>query len=96
MLLHTIKGPTSFNSLKIVDGNVCESYREACEKLGLLENDQHWDTTLAESAVVNIPQQMRSLFAIILTTCAPSNPKQLWENHKESLSEDILYRNRQN
>ena len=27
---------------------------------------------------------------LILTTCGPSNPKQLWESHKESLTEDIL------
>jgi len=33
---------------------------------------------------------LRNLFALILTTCGPSNPKQLWESHKESLTEDIL------
>lgn len=43
MLLHTIEGPTSFDSLKKIDGEVCQTYREAFLKLGLLENDQHWD-----------------------------------------------------
>lgn len=40
MLLHTVKGPTSFESLKIVNGEVYETYREACLAHGLLEDDQ--------------------------------------------------------
>lgn len=91
ILLHEVRGPTSFASLKIVGEQQCETYREACEKLGLLENDQHWDTTLAEASEACHPYQIRNLFAIILTTCSPSNPKMLWEKYKENLSEDILY-----
>ncbi|KIH53763.1 hypothetical protein ANCDUO_16097, partial [Ancylostoma duodenale] len=49
LLLHTVRGPTSFTDLKTVDGEVCETYREACQRRGLLENDQHWDTTLAKA-----------------------------------------------
>ncbi|GBN20200.1 hypothetical protein AVEN_149932-1, partial [Araneus ventricosus] len=42
MLLHTIKGPTSYAMLKTVEGRVCYTFREACQKLGLLEDDEHW------------------------------------------------------
>lgn len=90
MLLHEVRGPTSFQAIKKIDGEVCETYREACYRLGLLENDKHWDTTLTEASTTCNPHQIRTLFAIILTTCAPSDPKTLWENHKESISEDIL------
>ncbi|XP_036341751.1 uncharacterized protein LOC118751090, partial [Rhagoletis pomonella] len=90
LLLHTIKGPTSFLTLKTIDGVECQTYREACFKLGLLENDQNWNTTLTEASLTCHPKQIRTLFAIILTTCAPSNPRQLWGMHRESLSEDIL------
>lgn len=90
LLLHTVRGPTSFEEIRTIDGVACQTYREACQKLGLLENDQHWDTTMQEAAFSSMPQQMRTLFAIILTTCAPSNPRELWEKYKESLSEDIL------
>ncbi|XP_036340438.1 uncharacterized protein LOC118749766 [Rhagoletis pomonella] len=90
LLLHTIKGPTSFLALKTIDGVEFQTYREACFKLGLLENDQNWNTTLTEASLTCHPKQIRNLFAIILTTCAPSNPRQLWEMHRESLSEDIL------
>ncbi|UYV66363.1 hypothetical protein LAZ67_4001469, partial [Cordylochernes scorpioides] len=90
MLLHVVKGPKSFEAIKTVNGQICQTYREACFKLGLLENDQHWDNTLAEASETCHPKQIRTLFAIILTTCSPSDPKGLWEKHKESMSEDIL------
>ncbi|XP_063924468.1 uncharacterized protein LOC135138427 [Zophobas morio] len=96
MLLHVVKGPTSFQAIKTIDGQECETYREACFKLGLLENDQHWDNTLAEASETPHAHQIRTLFVIILTTCAPSDPKGLWEKHKESMSEDILLRARRN
>lgn len=34
---------------------------------------------------------LRNLFAVMLLSCNMSNPLQLWENHKENLSEDILH-----
>ncbi|GFY77537.1 ATP-dependent DNA helicase [Trichonephila inaurata madagascariensis] len=37
------------------------------------------------------PQMLRDLFAVMLQVCAMSNPNQLWINHQESLSEDILH-----
>lgn len=90
ILLHKVVGPTSFAAIRTVDGHVCETFREACQKLGLLEDDQHWDRTLSEAVVSSLPSQLRHLFSIILTCCNPSNPKELWSKYKESLSEDIL------
>jgi hypothetical protein len=58
--------------------------------LGLLEGAQHWDVTLREAELISLPEQARNLFAIILTTCSPSNPNTLREKYKEALSEDIL------
>ncbi|XP_076299884.1 uncharacterized protein LOC143218540 [Lasioglossum baleicum] len=94
MLLHVVKGPTSFQAVKTIDGQVYQTYREACFKLGLLGNDKYWDNTLTEASETRHAHQIRTLFAIILTTCAPSDPKDLWEKHKENMSEDILLRER--
>ncbi|XP_073518740.1 uncharacterized protein [Phyllobates terribilis] len=68
MLLHVVKGPTSFSDLKKVGGHVCETFTEACQRKGLLENDGHWDITLSEAAATQTPKRLRHLFAIILTT----------------------------
>jgi hypothetical protein len=91
MLLHSVLGPTSFQDLKTVDGFICETYREACEKRGLLENDQHWEKTMTEAAESQMPKSLRHLFCIILTTCKVANPLLLWKKYKKDLSEDILH-----
>lgn len=94
MLLHSVRGPRSFAEARTVNETVCQTFREACQKLGLLEGDQHWDDALREAALLCLPEQIRNLFAIILTTCAPSNPNTLWEKYKKDLSEDMLYHDR--
>ncbi|GFT37609.1 ATP-dependent DNA helicase [Trichonephila clavipes] len=92
LLLINIRGPISFQDLRTVNGQLCATYRQACQELNLLENDAHWDTALADAWNTARPQQIRTLFAIILTTCFPSNPKDLWEKYKDYMSEDILHR----
>ncbi|UYV63010.1 hypothetical protein LAZ67_2002837, partial [Cordylochernes scorpioides] len=89
-----IRGPTSFSSLKCVNGEECHTFREACQNLGLLEDDQHWDNVLSEAASQSFPEQIRELFDILLTTCNPSNPHNLWEKYRESMSEDVLIKAR--
>ncbi|UYV73325.1 hypothetical protein LAZ67_10002729 [Cordylochernes scorpioides] len=81
----------SFRKLRTVNDKVCSTYREACQELYLLENDAHLDTTLADASSTAQPHQIRMLFAILLTTCFPSKPMDLWEKYKDSMSEDILH-----
>jgi hypothetical protein len=92
MLLHSVAGPTSFKDLKMVHNMPCETFREACEKRGLLEHDDHWENTMREASDSQMPGSLRHLFSIILTTCNVSNPKLLWEKFKDQLSEDIFYK----
>ncbi|UYV77959.1 hypothetical protein LAZ67_15003037 [Cordylochernes scorpioides] len=91
LLLVNVCGPESFQELRTVNGKVCSTYREACQELYLLENDAHWDTTLADASSTAQPHKIRMLFAILLTTCFPSKPMDLWEKYKDSMSEDILH-----
>ena len=91
LLLHHVDGPTSFQDLRTVNGHICETFREACNKRDLLEDDNHWNATLTEAAATDSPNKLRYLFAIMMCSCGLSNPKHLWETHKDSLSEDILH-----
>ncbi|GFS73153.1 ATP-dependent DNA helicase [Trichonephila clavipes] len=91
MLLNVIQGPTNFLDLKIVDGQEFETFRQVCEKLGLLEDDNHWDATMEEGVLCRSPSQIRELFAISICTCGLSNPLQLWDKYKVALSEDIFH-----
>ena len=94
LLLHVVRGPTSFQDLKTVDGDVCATYKEACQRRGLLESDAHWDQALAEAALTRMPKHIRDMFAIMLHTCSLSEPLALWQTHKESMSEDFLFHQR--
>ena len=91
LLLNAVKGPQSFDSLRTVNGTVYPTFRDACYRHGLLEDDSHWDNTLADAAATNMPVQLRQLFAIMLHTCDLSQPMQLWEKHKYSLCEDFRH-----
>lgn len=92
LLLINVRGPTSFANLRTVDGLVCATYREACRRMRLLEGDFHWEATLAEASVTASPFQIRTLFAIIISSCFPSNPRELWQKYQDYMTEDILYR----
>ncbi|KAI0236602.1 hypothetical protein LSAT2_012832, partial [Lamellibrachia satsuma] len=63
---------------------------EACNLRGLLEDDVHGNSTLAEAAATKSPNRFRILFAIMIAAYGLSDPKQLWENNQEILTEDIL------
>lgn len=63
--LRTVKGPTSFQALKAVNEEICEIYREACYRFGLLENGQRWHMISAETALTCLLPQIRTLFRII-------------------------------
>lgn len=87
-----VRVPTSFQQMRTVNGHLCVTYREACQLLQLLENDSHWENTLKDSVISSSPHQIRTLFAIIISTCSPSNPNDLWVKYKDDMSEDVLHR----
>ncbi|UYV68948.1 hypothetical protein LAZ67_6001757 [Cordylochernes scorpioides] len=90
MLLHSVRGPTSFAALRTINGVLCQTYKEACLHLGLLENDQQWHHCIQEAVLSESPLKILELFAIILTCCHPTNPQDIWARFKEPLSADIL------
>jgi hypothetical protein len=77
LLLHVVRGPTSFANLRTVDGQQCETFREACSKRGLLEDDAHWDNALEEATASHSAVMLRSLFAVMIVLCGLGEGKQL-------------------
>ena len=97
LLLHNNRGSQSFAQLKTVEGNLCSSFPEACLRLGLLEDDNQYHLAMQEAAVSNSATSLRSLFAVILTWCEPSNPLDIslfYEHCKESMAEEFLHQQR--
>ncbi len=66
ILLTHIIGTISFNNLKTVNGQVCRTFKKACIHLGLLQDDNEWNTCLYEANHIQIKRQLCHLFAIIL------------------------------
>ena len=91
MLLHHVRGATSFKDIRTVDGEECPSYREACRLRGLLIDDQEWKKALDEgfrSSFVPLTE----LFATILIHCSPSDPANIFEEKTPILIEDFRKR----
>ncbi|XP_055923843.1 uncharacterized protein LOC129954147 [Eupeodes corollae] len=87
-----VRGPKSFAHLKTVNGHQYQKYLEVCQLLGLLKNDSQWDLTLADSVVSSNAYEIRTPFAIFITTCFPSQTIELWNKYKDDIREGILHR----
>ncbi|CAH1109476.1 unnamed protein product [Psylliodes chrysocephalus] len=72
LLLVNVTGPLSFHDIRKVDRQQYPTYKDACLALGLLEDDNHWDSMLAEAALNCTGTQIRLLFSKVLTTCFPA------------------------
>ncbi|XP_043468035.1 uncharacterized protein LOC122502175 [Leptopilina heterotoma] len=90
LLLNTVKGATSFQDLRTVNGIIHETFVSACLALGLIEDDNEWKNAMHEAEVWMMPRQLRHLFVRILIHCQPIHPEELWEEFKEALSHDYL------
>lgn len=88
LLLH-VPGPTCFEDLRTVDGDVLPTFREACIRRHLLEDDNIWAATLQEAAAFRMPKQLRILFCTIMTYGTPASPADLWQTFKVHLAEDF-------
>ncbi|XP_033229064.1 uncharacterized protein LOC117180683 [Belonocnema kinseyi] len=61
----------------------------ACLALGVIEDDTEWNRAIAEGEVWMMPYQLRHLLVRILIYCHPNNPEVLWNNFKDSMSQNF-------
>jgi ATP-dependent DNA helicase PIF1 len=88
VLLNHVPGSKSFEDLKTVDGVLCDSFREAAERKGLIEADNTVDESLTESKQFAMPASLRRLLATILVFCELGDVRGLWDRHLEAMSDD--------
>ena len=93
VLLNHVRGATSFENLRTVAGIMYPTFRETCEKRGLIERDQTIDDCLSEATTFQMPAALRRLFATMLVFCEATNIRGLRDKHKESFSEDYSRNN---
>ncbi len=51
MLLNCIKGATSYENLRIVDGREHNAFKDACIIMGLFADDYEWHQALEEASL---------------------------------------------
>ncbi|XP_078280432.1 uncharacterized protein LOC144607444 [Rhinoraja longicauda] len=90
LLLHHVKGPVSFDSLRTHDGHILSSFKDVCIERGLLQDDDHWRQTMEDAEKTKLPGAIRDLFVVLLMNDEVNNPRQLWDRFKNSMSENFL------
>ncbi|CAH1433533.1 unnamed protein product [Lactuca virosa] len=95
ILLNKVKGPTSFDDIRTVNGQTHSSFRDACYALGLLDDDKEYIDAIKEANHSGSGFYLRFLFATLLMCNSMSKPEVVWENTWEYLADGILYRQRQ-
>ncbi|XP_019179002.1 PREDICTED: uncharacterized protein LOC109174201 [Ipomoea nil] len=74
----------------MVGESMTTTFREAAEKLGLLQSDRVIDQCLQEAMCWQMPTSFRRLFATMLVFCDIPSPRGLWIKYKEHLCEDLI------
>ncbi|XP_019149889.1 PREDICTED: uncharacterized protein LOC109146694 [Ipomoea nil] len=95
-LLNIVRGPTSFDDIKKVDGVQYNSFRDACYARGLIEDDKEYVDAISEPAVWSSAHSLRKLFVTLLTSNAMSKPEDVWELVWHYLSDDAEFMCRRN
>ncbi|XP_070023030.1 uncharacterized protein [Nicotiana sylvestris] len=67
---------------------VC-TFREAAKNRGLLQCDNNLVDCMSEAVRYQMPYSLRRLFATLLVYRNPANPKELWNQFEDSMSEDF-------
>jgi hypothetical protein len=92
MLLHIVRGATSFSEIRTIGGHEYPTFWLACQSLGLLGDDQEWSHALNDAAQWATPYQLRQFFVTLLLFCEITNPLKLFTDHSSHMSEGIIYR----
>ncbi|KAI3725940.1 hypothetical protein L1987_65736 [Smallanthus sonchifolius] len=92
ILLNKVKGPTSFEDIKTVNGVVFPTFRDACYALGLLDDDTEYVEAIKEASHSGSGYYLRTLFATMLLSNTLSRPDFVWNNTWEYLADGILYK----
>ena len=76
-------------------GRTYDLFKDACEARGLLENNAEWDLCLREASEWQLAPSLRQRFATILLYAHPGRPEILGDKHKEALSDEFAFKERQ-
>ena len=75
ILLTKVRGPTCFDDIKKVNGVVYESFMDACEVWGLLDDDIEFFNAINDVAQWSIGHSLRKLFVMMILSNTLRKPE---------------------
>lgn len=81
MILMHVKGATSYRHSRTLNGSVYNTFKEACDALGLLKEDRQLHVAMSENCVHAMSYQLRKLFVFIVSNNQVADPLKLWLQH---------------
>lgn len=94
LLLTVVKGPTSYKDIRTVGDKTWDTFGEACQALGLLEDDKEYINAIKEAFCWGSGHFLRKLFVIMLLSNTLNRPVEVWKKTRHWLSDGILYEQR--
>ncbi|CAN6898170.1 unnamed protein product [Brassica oleracea] len=94
VLLNWVRGPTSYEDIRTVDGVLYPTYEDACYALGLMDDDKEFIEAIKDASDCSSATYARKLFARMLVSKSLSQPHVVWKATWEYLTDDILYMKR--
>ncbi|XP_016195314.1 uncharacterized protein LOC107636308 [Arachis ipaensis] len=91
LLLNVQRGCKSFENIRTVDGVVYDSFKAACNALGLLSDDQEFINAIKKTAELSSGFQLCQLFVTLLASNSMNKPELVWRDTWRLLADDILY-----
>ena len=86
------RGKTDFTNMLTLPLGQCETYKQVCEQLGLLQDDGEWIEFLSESALTMSSKKLCNLYFMIIVWSAPANPRELFYQFWIDWADDIRQR----
>lgn len=90
LLLTVRHDAVSFEDLRTIGPNPPDqTFRDACKKLGLLEDDNHWRATFTEAMTFASGKSLRDEFCVAIVHANVTDPPALWDEFKIHLCDDL-------
>ncbi|XP_042005907.1 uncharacterized protein LOC121754649 [Salvia splendens] len=93
-LLNVIRGATSYEDIKCVNGIQYATFRDACYALGLLDDDKEYIDGITEASLWASAHSIRLLFVSLLLSETLARPDIVWTSCWKYLCEDVVHKQR--
>ncbi|XP_020972762.1 uncharacterized protein LOC110269328 [Arachis ipaensis] len=94
LLLNFVRGPTSYEDIRTINGILYPTFGDACYAQGILDDDKEYIDAIEEASIWGSGQYLRKLFATLLFSNTITRPEHVWKNTWKLLSDDILHKQR--